>query len=233
MPMRRLAVGEFSYRACCRDAADAAEPGQPPCLLVGPGIAERSTGPLVEALAAPPPWNYGAAHHESGHSVAAAVVGGRPGAVTIVGQAAADIGAHDLAPLEHILTLLAGPAAQYREHRHEHRMPDELWAIYLHRVRGFSPGGCDFCSAARVALLAAGEPGQLADDAEAIRWLRQAEGLVLEMLRRPPVWAAVRRLAALLREHGTVDGETVARIVNECISAAMVAEIKKEIENVG
>lgn len=160
------------------------------------------------------------------------MVGGVPGRVTVAGQPLADIGAGDLGHMAHAVAVLAGPFAGQLEHRQEHRLRDGEWQPFLDRVRSGSPGRCDECVVARLGIVAGCPAGRLATDAEALRWLRRAEALTLKLLREPSVWTAVRRLAAELREHGTLPGSQVEVIVASCVPNGLRAAIREEIANV-
>ncbi|MBY0362987.1 MAG: hypothetical protein K2X45_13870 [Phreatobacter sp.] len=108
-------------------------------------------------------------------------------------------------------------------------MLDDEWRVFLHRVRGCSPGQCDHCQVARISLLAGGSSRHLATDAEALTWLRKVEVIALGLLREPTVRGAIRRVAARLCEVGDIGGDEVAAIVAGTVEVAEIENWKRRL----
>jgi hypothetical protein len=169
------------------------------------------------------------AHHEAGHAVAGTVAGARIGFATVDG-AMPSVGFERAAGGDRwsAIVALAGPACEQLEHRHEHRLLDREWEPHLNSVRSGATASCDRCKA----VAAAGRGTRGGSPKEVLSWLRVREDEAFRLLRTRSIWRAVGALAFELRSHGTLPGPRVEQIVCECVSAAEVAAIRKEIGNV-
>ncbi len=193
-----------------------------------------SSAGVIEAVVATPlaalPRHHSLAFHEAGHAVAGLIAGTKIGFATIEG-AVPSVGYLRSGGGDrwHAMTALAGPAAEMLEHRLERRPYDHEWLPHFAAIRAGGPARCDHCLAASIAMRATGE----ASNCVAMRWLRRREEQTFRVLRMRPVWAAVRLLAAELREHGTLPGSRVGEVVASHVPEGLRAKIREEIENAG
>jgi hypothetical protein len=177
----------------------------------------------------PLPRHHRFAYHEAAHAVSAALAGAKIAFATIDG-AVPSVGFERAAGGDRwaAVTALAGPACEQLELRREHRLRDHEWDRHLNSVRSGATARCDFCKA----VAAAGRGTRGGSREEMLSWLRVREDEAFRLLRLPPVWRAVGAVAIELRNLGTLPGPRVEQIVGERVSAAEVAAIREEIENV-
>lgn len=108
-----------------------------------------------------------------------------------------------------MMVLLSGWHAGNKSGRSRYRLTDSEIIAYVAAARDGSGGQCDECRCGRIVA-------PLDDDDCIVVW-RSVEGAVLDLLDRPGVWRAIRRIADRLLVDHRIDGDAVRRIVSEQI----------------
>lgn len=193
----------YSAFQCCLDA-----PTDRHSFLSPDGTEPRfeRIGEIIETGLPAPPRCGAVAYHEAGHAVLALALGGRATAVTIDGQPCATTSG--LAMRDFIAMTLAGPAAADWQRRHVFRPYDDMLKPLLAVVDCGGGGSCDHCSALRLSTLLAPE-GDL-DTALAV--FRQLEAEAIRLVQAPPIWTAIRDLAAALMAAGSLAEAEISTI---------------------
>lgn len=186
----------FVARACCARA-----PGKK--VIVTPDACDLFEEPALREVS-PPHREARVAVHEGAHATVAVALGARVTSATVDGQPCVNYAA-GLARAEQRVVTMAGPLGEGAlYHRQIYRPPDHVlatWQSAALRCEVF--GSCDDC---RIALVLAASTPSLDDYIAAYR---AAEQRTLALIGQPNIRGAIREIASLLMESGTLDGETI------------------------
>lgn len=150
--------------------------------------------------------------HEAGHAVVGVMLGKRVKIVDVDSAVSCHFhGTPNIAPLDHVLMLLAGHAVAQRFQRVRRRFPSDM-GFCVSQARVVSAElTCDVC----LAFKQIGKAMPDASDEQRIEAFYEREDRAIGLMRRTAVWRAVEAVAAALVEHGHLSGDEVERIAAE------------------
>ena len=191
------------WRACCADRYERDGAAAPLASAdVAPWLQDDATLPTIPL---PRVRERRLAVHEAAHVVAAVALGSTPTGVSIDGAPVAYTGAARDWRASAAISL-AGPLGEtYGMARMLISLPSSELEWTLGAVRGCGGGRCDTCSAVRSIVVGLRHPPHEAVVAE----FRRTERLTADFVSAPGPRVQIARLADLLMERGTLDGDLI------------------------